>query len=330
MTDNIRWGILGTGNIAHQFAHGLQSVPDAELVAIASRSQERADSFGDEFGVPNRYPSYEAFAADAEVDAVYISTPHPYHKDNTILCLEAGKAVLCEKPFAINATEAAEMIRVARERKVFLMEAMWSRFFPAYVKLRALLSENAIGEVRQVTADFGFRTAYNPKHRLFDPKLGGGALLDVGIYPVSFASSIYGKQPAEIRSLATKSDTGVDEMSAYLFQYDDGALALLSAATRLRTQNEAFILGTEGYIKLPNRFWMPDRLIVQRADDNTPQEIALPFEGNGYNYEAIEVGNCLWAGKLESDIIPLDETLQLMQTLDTIRAQWGLKYPGEA
>jgi predicted dehydrogenase len=327
MTTPIRWGILGTGNIAGQFAQGLTSLDDAELVAVGSRSQESADSFGDRFGVPRRHGSYEALASDPLVDAVYIGTPHSLHKENTIMCLKAGKAVLCEKPFAINAAETREMIAVARERKLFLMEAVWSRFLPLLVKLRELLAEGAIGEVRMLYADFGFRASVNPESRLFNPALGGGALLDVGIYPVSLAHMILGK-PNRIAALAEIGETGVDEQGAMILGFPKGELALLSTAIRTSTPHEATILGTKGSIRLEREWWHGTKLTLQRGD-GAPEQLDLPFEGNGYNYEAAEVGRCLREGRLESDVIPLDETLEVMETLDAIRAQWGLKYPME-
>ena len=228
MTNAIRWGILGTGSIAKQFARGLADTPDAVLQSVGSRTQDSADAFGEAFSVPTRHASYEALANDPEVDAIYVSTPHPFHKDNSILCLQAGKAVLCEKPFTINAAEAKAVVEVARARGVFLMEAMWSRFFPAMQQVKKWLDEKAIGEVRLVNADFGFRAGINPEGRLFNPALGGGALLDVGIYATSFASFVLGPHPTRIESMANIGETGVDEQNAVILGYDNGAMALLS------------------------------------------------------------------------------------------------------
>lgn len=320
MTDKIRWGIIGTGNIASQFARGLAATDEAELVAVGSRSQQSADKFGDEFNVKRRYATYEALAADSDVQAVYIATPHPYHHDNTVLCLENGKAVLCEKPFAMNAAEAANMIRVAREKKVFLMEAMWTRFLPAIVKLREMLTEGMIGDVRLLQADFGFRTGFNPKGRLFDPALGGGAQLDVGIYPMSFASMIFGQQPSKIMSFARLGETGVDEEAALLFGYPGGQMAQLFSATRLNTQHEATLIGTEGRIRV-HRFWVGKSMTLTKSGQDD-QTIEVPFKGNGYTHEAEEVGRCLRAGLTESATMPLDETLAIMQTMDAVLAQW--------
>jgi predicted dehydrogenase len=327
MTETIRWGILGTGNIAKQFARGLKALPDAELVAVGSRSEDTADLFADTFNIPHRHASYEALANDPDVDVVYIGTPHSYHRDNAILCLEAGKSVLCEKPFAINAHQAAEMIRVARDNDLFLMEAMWTRFMPIMVKVRELLREKVIGDVRIVEADFGFRTNFNPKSRLFDPALGGGALLDVGIYPVNLAFMVLGP-PTRITSLAHLGPTHVDEQGAIIFGYRHGELALLSTAIRTQTPNEAFLMGTNGQIHIHPRWWFPATMTVSVQGEKS-ETIQLALEGNGYNYEAAEVMRCLRDGDTESPIMPLHETLSIMETLDEIRSQWGLKYPME-
>ncbi|HVU10915.1 MAG TPA: Gfo/Idh/MocA family oxidoreductase [Phototrophicaceae bacterium] len=327
MAEKIRWGILGTGNIAHKFATGLCAADDAELVAVGSRTQEAADRFGDEFGAPRRHASYEALASDPGVDAIYISTPHPFHQPNTILCLENGKAVLCEKPFAINTGEAQTMIDLARSKHLFLMEAMWTRYTPVLVKVRELLDAGAIGDVRMLTADFGFRTDLNPKGRLFDLELGGGALLDVGIYPLSLASMIFG-EPSKMVSVAHLGETGADEQNAILFQYPQGEIAMLSSATRTSMPQEAVIMGTQGTIRLPPEWWHPQSFTLARPN-RAPETFALPFRANGYEYEAMEVGDCLRAGKLESDVMPLAETLTLMRQMDVIRAEWGLVYPVE-
>ena len=324
----VRWGILGTGHIARKFAEGLAFQPDAELVAIGSRSQATAVAFGDDFDVRRRYASYEALAGDPDVQVVYVATPHTLHRDNSRLCLQAGKAVLCEKPFAINAAEAAELIELARERQLFLMEAMWTRFLPLFVEVRSLLAQEVIGEVRMVTADFGFRAEpIDPRSRLFDPALGGGALLDVGIYPVTLAFMVLGR-PAQAMSMAHLGRTGVDEQAAIILGYEQGQLAVLTTATRTETPQEATLFGTQGSIKIHSPWWRSTHLTlsIKGAPDRV---IERPIASNGYNYEAAEVIRCLRAGRLESEVMPLDETLAMMCTLDEIRAQWGLKYPGE-
>ena len=322
----VRWGILGPGRIARKFPEGLRHVAGAELVAVGSRSRENAEKFGEEFQVPRRHDSYEKLAADPDVDAVYVATPHPFHKDNSILCLKAGKAVLCEKPFTVNAADAQAVVRVARRRKVLLMEAMWSRFLPPIVKLRELLAAGTIGEVRMVMADFGFRAGWEPQSRLLNPQLAGGGLLDVGIYPVSLSSMILG-MPDRVAGLAHLGQTGVDEQAAVVLGHTGGALSLIATGVRTNTPHVAYVLGTEGSIQLHPGWWRGSRLTV-RAGGKT-EDLDVPMVGNGYNYEADEIARCLAAGKTESDVLPLSETLSIMKTMDAIRAQWGLKYPME-
>ncbi len=328
MVDKIRWGILGTGMIAHKFAEGLRVLPDAVLTAVGSRSQAAANRFGDAFDVPHRHATYQDLASDPEVDVIYVSSPHPMHKEDTLLCLEAGKAVLCEKPFTMNSQESEAVIRAARERGLFLMEAMWTRYLPAVVRARQLLAEGVIGEVRMVQADFGFRAEVDPKHRLLNPDLGGGALLDVGIYTVSLASMVFGQQPAEINSQVYLGSTGVDELSGTIFRYPAGQIAVLSSSLQINTPHDAVIIGTKGSIRIHPSFWCTDGMTLT-LDGQPEQVMNLPRVSNGYNYEAAEVMACLRAGKRESEVMPLDETLAIMQTLDRIRALWGLKYPTE-
>jgi predicted dehydrogenase len=322
-----RWGILGTGFIAGAFAAGLTALDDAEILAVGSRTQAAADVFANKFNIPRQYPSYKALADDPDVEVIYVSTPHSLHCENTLLCLDAGKAVLCEKPFAINTAQADTMIQKAREKRLFLMEAMWTRFLPVLVRVRELLANGAIGEPRMINADFGFRTNFNPAGRLFDPNLGGGGLLDVGIYPLSLASMVFGNA-TRISSMATLGETGVDEQSAFILGYEDGQLAVLSTAIRTNTPQTASIIGTEGYIRIHSPWWRGTTftLSVQGKSDEV---FECPLTGNGYNYQAAEVVRCLREGKLESDVMPLDETRSIMATMDSIRAQWGLKYPME-
>ena len=327
MKDRIRWGILGTGSIAKKFAEGLAVLPEADLVAVGSRTSETAGDFADRYGVPRAHGTYEGLAEDPEVDAVYVATPHPFHRENTILCLKAGKAVLCEKPFAINRGDAEEMVRVARERKRFLMEAMWTRFLPITVKVREWLADGTIGEVRMLRADFGFRAGVDPKARLFSPELGGGALLDVGVYTVSFASMVFGGPPEDMATTAHIGETGVDEQAGMVLRYEGGQLAVLACAVRNRTYQRAEILGTDGSIHIHPPFWCGTTATL--TAEGNEETVERPLEGNGYNYEAVEVMERLREGKLESDVMPLDETLSVMGTLDRARGQWGLRYPME-
>ena len=325
MAETVRWGILGTGNIARQFAGGLAELPDAQLVGVGSRSLTTAQAFATAFGAAHIHGSYEALAEDPDIDVVYIATPHTLHAENSLLCLEAGKAVLCEKPFTLNAAQAQTVIDSARDKGLFLLEAMWTRFFPLFGTLRDLVQKGHIGEPRLLQADFGIVSPV-AQNRLFDPDLGGGALLDVGVYPVSLASYLLGT-PTAVSSRAHLGATGVDEQGAIILEHQGGALAVLSAAIRAETPQEAVVMGTEGNIKLGAPWWQPQKLIL--TSQNGEETFESPLPHNGYAYEAAEVMRCLRAGLLESPLMPLDETLSIMHTLDTCRAQWGLRYPGE-
>jgi dihydrodiol dehydrogenase / D-xylose 1-dehydrogenase (NADP) len=326
--DKIRWGILAPGGIARKFALGLSYCDDAELVAVASRAQERADAFGDEWGIPRRHGSYEDLAADPEVDVVYVATPHPFHKANSILCMEAGKAVLCEKPIGINARETEEMIACARANGVFLMEAMWTRFLPAIVRLREMLAAGLLGDVRMLKADFCFRSNGNPEGRLLNPDLGGGALLDVGIYPIAFAYMVFGGAPVEVTSLAHLGETGVDEQAGIVMRFEGDRLAVLTCGIEAAVPDEALVVGTEKWVRVQRPFWRTKGLTLGSGADEE-QTFDLPYEGNGYECEARHVMACLRAGRTDSDIMPLAESLSIMRTMDALRAAWGLRYPME-
>ena len=328
MSDKIRWGILATGNITHKMVEGLKVLPDAEVVAVGSRSQTSADAFADKHGIARRHATYEALCADPEVDVIYVAPPHSGHKDCTLMALNGGKAVLCEKPFAINRAEAEAMVAAAREKRLFLMEAMWTRFLPAVVQARKWLKEGRIGTPQMVYADFGFRAEYAEESRLFDPAFGGGGLLDVGVYAVSFAAMVFGAAPNRIAGMAEIGPTGVDDANAAVLGYPCGGLAVVSSAVRANTQQEARIVGTNGMIHLPGPFWCGTTAILTENGFD-PETLELPYAGNGYNCQASEVMDCMRAGKLESDVMPLDESIAIMDTMDRMRAQWGLKYPME-
>ncbi len=323
----VRWGILGPGSIANRFAEGAHALPDARLIAVGSRDRSRADAFADKYGIPNRHGSYESLVQDPDVDVIYVATPHNFHHEHSLLALNAGKPILCEKPFTINEGEARDVMELARAKRLFAMEAMWTRFFPAMYRVRELLSQGAIGNPKIVYADFGFRGKFDPKGRLFNPDLSGGALLDVGVYTVSFASMVLG-EPARIAGLAALGETGVDEQAGMVFGYANGAQAVLSTSIRANTPHSAAIVGEEGTITIHPSWWKPDRLTVS-SSDQADEEVHLPYESTGFNYEAAEVARCLRAGKLESDIMPLNESLAIMRTMDTLRSQWGLRYPME-
>jgi predicted dehydrogenase len=320
-----RWGLMATGGIARTFAQDLAHVPDASLVAVGSRSQESADAFADEFDVPNRHASYEALAADPDVDAVYVSPPHPFHRDATLLALRAGKAVLCEKPFAMDHAEAAEMVDAARSSGTLLVEAMWTRFLPTMVRVREILAAGTLGEPVYVTAEHGQWFAPDPSHRLFAPSLGGGALLDLGVYPVSFAHMVLGT-PSRITAVGERAFTGVDRTTSAILQYESGAHAVVTTSLAAASNNPAVIYGSEARLELDGWFYTPTSFRVVSRDDEVLESYQPPAGGRGMEHEAMEVGRCLREGLTESPLMPLDETLAVMATLDEIRRQIGLDY----
>ncbi|MBN2411563.1 Gfo/Idh/MocA family oxidoreductase [candidate division KSB1 bacterium] len=327
MAKPVNWGIIGTGQIAEKFAQACGYVKDAQLLAVGSRTQSSADKFGQKHNIPRRYANYRDLAEDADVQAVYISTPHNLHMDNALLCLNAGKAVLCEKPFTINAFQADKVLKTASRNNCFIMEAMWNRFLPVMTALRDLLKKNVIGAPEILTANFGFKAVYKPDHRLFNPALGGGALLDIGVYNVSLSSMLFGS-PLTVNAIGHIGKTGVDEKIAVLLGYSENRFSLLHASIRSQTSHEAEIVGGKGRIKIHSPWWHPTKMTVY-VPGSKEQVIDLPYEGTGHNYEIMEVNKCLRKGKTESKIMPHDETLSIMETMDNIRNQIGLKYPEE-
>ncbi|MDW8107168.1 MAG: Gfo/Idh/MocA family oxidoreductase [Armatimonadota bacterium] len=322
-----KWGILGTGKIARRFMQAAFYVPEAQVVAVGSRAQHTADAFGAQFGIPKRYGSYEALFADPEVEIVYVATPHSLHAENTLAALQAGKHVLCEKPFTLNASQAEQVIRAARASGKFVMEGMWTRCFPLIREVVRRVQAGELGEVRLVMADFGFRPPFDPNSRLFAPALGGGALLDVGVYPVSLAFLILGA-PAQVASYAALGATGVDELCSILFTYANGAQAVLSASLQVDTPKQAHLCGTQARIDIPAPWWKPSEAWLTRSD-GTREHLLYPYEGDGLQFEIRHVHECIHQGLTESPWMPLDETLAIMRVLDTLRSQWGVRYPGE-
>jgi predicted dehydrogenase len=325
MTDPIRWGILATGTIARHFVQDLLDMPDAEVAAVGSRGQEAADRFAAAHGIPRAHGSWQALADDPDVDVVYVATPHSAHHQASLTCLRAGKAVLCEKPFTLDLAQAEELVTVARTAGVFLMEAMWMRCFPGIHTMSGLIADGAIGDVTAVNADFGLSTPLDPTHRLRSPELGGGALLDLGVYPVSFAQIVLGA-PTEVRAWARLTPEGVDENTAMIFGYPDGALASLTCSLVGDSARTATVTGTRGRIELPRNFYRPTHLTLVR-DGAEPERVPTPFDGLGYHFEAAEVHRCLRAGLTESPAVPLAGTLAVMATMDAVREQIGVTYP---
>ncbi|MBD0417893.1 Gfo/Idh/MocA family oxidoreductase [Streptomyces sp. TRM S81-3] len=326
----VRWGVLATGGMAATFTADLVDLPEAEVVAVASRSQESAKAFAERFGIPRAYGDWESLARDEDVDVVYVATPHSAHRAAAGLCLEAGRNVLCEKPFTLNVREAEELVALARERGSFLMEAMWMYCNPLVRRLKKLVDDGAIGEVRSIQADFGLAGPFPPSHRLRDPAQGGGALLDLGVYPVSFAQLLLG-EPSDIVARAVLSEEGVDLQTGALLSYDSGALASVHCSIIGGTPNSASVTGSKGRIDVPYGFFFPDRLVLHR-DGRDPEEFAAdPADGPraSLKHEAREVMRALRAGETESPLVPLDGTLAVMRTLDAIRDRVGVRYPGE-
>lgn len=325
MPKTFNWGIIGPGKIARKFVGDLAQIPDAKLHAVASRSEERARSFASEFSVPNYFGSYEAILNCPDIDAIYIATPHVGHMEYSIQCLNAGIPVLCEKPLAINSAQVAKMIEAAKANDTFLMEALWSRFLPSIKHSLELIEQGTIGNVKGIKADFGFQAAFNPDSRLFDNRLGGGSLLDIGIYPVLLSLLILGK-PKKIQAAGHIGTTNIDEECAMIFTYENDAIAQLHSTIRYRTKTEAFISGDLGVIHLPTR-WHEAKKMSLLIEGKRPKDIHFDYPEKGYRFEIEEVMKCVRSGKKESSILPLSFSKDLMELLDVVRKEIGLKYP---
>lgn len=321
-----RWGVIGTGGIAAAFVRDLTLLPDASVVAVGSRKQESADEFAAEHSITRAYPSYGQLAADPDVDVVYVATPHPGHHDAAMLAIEAGKAVLVEKPFTMDARQAESLVAAARARGTFLMEAMWTRFVPHIVRVRELLAGNALGDLTTVLAEHGQWFEADPSHRLFAPELGGGALLDLGIYPVSFASMVLGS-PTRVSAVSDPAFTGVDATTSVLLQYAGGAHGVVTTSLLSAGANRATIAGTEARIEIDRTWYSPTTFSLISRDGDLLERYDTPHDGRGLRHQAAEVGRALAEGRTESEIMPLDETVAIMRTLDEIRSQIGLTYP---
>ncbi|PLW72598.1 gfo/Idh/MocA family oxidoreductase [Streptomyces sp. SCUT-3] len=328
----IAWGVLATGGIAAAFTRDLAALPDAEVLAVGSRGAESAKRFGERFDIPRTYGSWAELAADDDLDVVYVASPHSAHRAAAEVCLRAGRAVLCEKPFTLNARTARELVDLARGRGLFLMEAMWTYCNPLVRRMTELVRDGAIGTVRAVQADFGLAGPFDPAHRLLDPAQGGGALLDLGVYPVAFAHLLLG-EPAQVSAWARLTPRGVDENTGILLGYDSGAVATLACSIGADLPALATVSGTRGRIEFPHGFYAPDRFVLHRPGRD-PQEFALADHGGApsahtYAFEAAEVMRALRAGETESPLVPLDGTLAVMRTLDAVRERIGVRYPGE-
>ncbi|WP_109852874.1 Gfo/Idh/MocA family protein [Aquimarina sp. AU58] len=319
----IKWGIIGCGKIAHKFANDLKSVPNAKLYAVASRSLKKAQEFGKEHHASSCYDNYETLSLDPNIDVIYIATPHVFHYENTLMCLTHKKAVLCEKPFAMDTAQVEEMIAVAKKNKVFLMEALWTYFLPHYTYVLDVVKSNALGKVKTLKADFGFTTPFDPDGRVFNKKLGGGSLLDVGIYPLFAALSILG-YPEKVNARATIGKTGVDEDCTIQLEYKNGATASLFSAVTQETNTTATLEFEKGIIIINSRFHEPSSITIQK--EGKSEHIEFNVTTNGYNYEAIHVQEMLLQNRTESTLMSFEKSIQLINLLDTVREKIGLHY----
>ena len=324
MTDTVRWGVLGTGGIAATFAGDLRLAEGAELAAVGSRTPEAAEAFAKAHGFARAHGSWAELAADPEVDVIYVATPHAFHQSAAMTALAGGKAVLCEKPMTLDLAGSAQLVQEARSRGLFLMEAMWMRCNPVIRKLAEVIEDGVIGQVTTVHADFGLQGPFGAGHRLRDPALGGGALLDLGVYPINLAHLVLGA-PARVASWAHLTPEGVDDNTAVVLGYGSGAIASLTCSLIGASRNAATITGTRGRIELPGEFYRPHSFTVFTGDDR--EVFDVEFEGNGYQFEAEEVQRCLHEGLLESPLMPHETTLEIMTLMDTVRNEIGVIYP---
>ena len=327
----VKWGIVGTGNISTQFAQGLQQVEHAQISAVASRSLDSAKAFASKFDIPKTYGSYAEMAADSDLDIIYIGVPHPQHEENVLLFLEAGRAVVCEKPLGVTAAQVERMIRKAREKNVFLMEGMWTRFFPAYKQALSWLQAGRIGQPKMLQASFGYDASANKEQWRFSHDMAGGALLDVGIYPLALAFSMFGADPETVTSAAFLQN-GVDEYNTFTFTYADGRIASLSSGIGVKLDNSVFVAGSEGSVLLGEGWWHPNRAELAPLGEahvgiSQKREVfEQPYAATGFQFEAQAVQQYVLEGRKEAPEMPLDETLKITRMMDALRKAWGLVY----
>ncbi len=323
---NFSWGILGPGGIAQAFAKDLSFIEGHTIGAVGSRTISNAQKFASTFG-GTAYGSYEELVADSTIDAIYVATPHPAHHDNVILALNAGKPVLCEKPFAVNAKQAQAMVDTAAKNQVALMEAMWARFLPHYAKVREIVASGVLGPILSIHADHGQRLADRGIARLVEPQLAGGALLDLGIYPISFAHMILGN-PTSITSTAVMTEQGVDAQTSMIFTYDTGAQAVLTTTMIEQTPCRAVVAGLHGWLEIDRTFYNPASLRVV-LNDGSVTEYPSTYTGHGLREQAESFKHIVQSGALESEVLTWKDTVDIMKSMDTVRSQIGLKYPFE-
>lgn len=322
----IKWGIVGTGNIAHKLASDMRYVEDGQLLAVASRVLDRADVFAGEFGIPKAYGSYEDLAADRDIQAVYIATPHSNHYASTLLMLRSGKAVLCEKPLAVNAEQAREMVRVARENNVLLLDALWSVLLPGMLKVQEWIDGGLIGDLKFITSEFGFTSEFDPAGRLYNPNLAGGALLDIGIYTILLPYWIYGSKPDSLQASSLLTTTGVDEQTGLVMSFPGGRHAQCFSGINVPLKNQSTIYGTKGYIHMPE-YWKAQKIWLK--SDEGEEFFEDSRSSWGYDFEVREVNRLIKENRTESSVITYRKSIELMEILDDVREKIGLRYPFE-
>ncbi len=327
MSQPVRWGILGTGWIAETFVTDLLAV-GLTVSAVGSRSQESADAFAQRFGIPRAHASYEALAADPEVDAIYIATPHPLHAENALLAIGAGKHVLVEKPFTLNGDEAQRVADAAAEAGVAVLEAMWTRFLPHMARLREIIAAGTLGDVRTVIADHDQKLPADPKHRINNPDLGGGSMLDLAVYPISFAVDLLGV-PTTVIANATMTETGVDRQTALIFEHEGGRQSMSHSALDAPGPVKAAVIGTDGWVEIDRWWYNPTSFTVYDAAGTVVERFEQEVTSRGMQFQAFELERLIGAGETESPLLPLAETVAIMRTMDEARRQIGLRYPGE-
>ncbi len=319
------WGIIAPGGIAHKFAHDLQFVPNARLHAVASRNLGRAEAFAKQFGAQYTYGSYQEIIHCPDIDVIYIATPHSEHHINTLMCINAGIPVLCEKAFAVNSKQLGEMVAVARTKKVFLQEAIWTRFHPSIHKVLELIHAETIGKIVHISADFGFLAPKDLNNRIYNINLTGGSLLDIGIYPLFISKLLLGN-PTEVKAVGVLSETGTDVNCSMTLKYESGATASLFSTVASNTDTVCYIYGEKGKIFIHGRFHETKKITLQ-LNDQEPVDFDCERLGFGYSYEAQDVQRCLSEGKHENNLLNLNFSLELMAILDKIRGQIGVVYP---
>lgn len=319
-------GILGAGNIASIMARTISQMENATCYAVAARDEERAEKFAKAYGVEKAYGSYEALVKDEEVELIYIATPHSHHYEHAKLCIEHGKAVLCEKAFTRNAKEAKEILALAKEKGVFITEAIWTRFMPSRKMINDLLASGIIGKPMTLTANLGYVIAH--KERIAEPALAGGALLDIGLYPLNFALMVFGNEFDKITSTAILSEKGVDLQNSITLSYKTGEMAVLNSTTLALSDRQGIISGDKGYMIIEN-INNCERIRIFNTERQEIKCVEVPQQITGYEYEVEAAIRAIQAGKLECEEMPHEETIRVMEMMDALRKEWGVSYPGE-